>query len=326
MSARTMLRIALVAAMLAFVTGSAVAQTVRTTKAVFSPNEPIVLEYSGLPGNAQDWTTVVKRGERDDTYGQWAFTGGKRSGTMEFQGEAAGEYEVRLYFDWPAGGYNVQARYPFSVGAALSPGGKGPLARSEYAYAQKRVYAPNEPIVIEYRGLPGNAQDWIAVVKRGDPDNTHGEWAYTEGKRTGTWNVRGLPAGEYEVRVYFDWPTGSYTVQSRAPFTVGTRPADAPDDVVLARPLATTTKPQYSAGESVVLQYSGLPGNAQDWITVVKAGDPPDTHGTWQYTGGKRSGTIDVGRLSPGQYEVRVYFNWPDGGYQIQSRYQFSVR
>jgi hypothetical protein len=47
-----------------------------------------------------------------------------------------------------------------------------------------------------------------------------GNWWYAAGQKSGGRNIGKLPAGEYQVRVYFDWPQGGYTVQSRLPFAV----------------------------------------------------------------------------------------------------------
>ncbi len=95
-----------------------------------------------------------------------------------------------------------------------------PYTSGLYARTTKNVYTENEPIVVEYFNLPGYQQDWITIVAATASDNTYGEWFYTGGKRSGTYTFKGLPAGNYEVRVYFNWPQGQYTVMSRYPFTV----------------------------------------------------------------------------------------------------------
>jgi peptidoglycan hydrolase-like protein with peptidoglycan-binding domain len=91
---------------------------------------------------------------------------------------------------------------------------------SKYAKTQKDVYASDEPIIVEFSGLPGNKQDWITVVTKETPDNSYAEYFYTQGKTQGNYTFKGLKPGEYEVRVYFDWPGGGYTVQDRFSFEV----------------------------------------------------------------------------------------------------------
>ena len=121
-------------------------QTVNTQKAVFSPGEKIVVNYSGFPGNASDWINVVPASYKDDQLAQWLLTNGVRSGTMTFNSLPDGEYEVRGYFN---NEYVVRARHRFRVGNILNT-----IVRT-----QKEVYAPNETIVVTYSGFPGNASD-----------------------------------------------------------------------------------------------------------------------------------------------------------------------
>jgi hypothetical protein len=75
----------------------------------------VVVEFAGLHGNEHDWVTVVPVSTPADRYGAWHSTGGKRDGALAFEGLPAGEYEARAYFDWPDGGYTVQARHAFTV-------------------------------------------------------------------------------------------------------------------------------------------------------------------------------------------------------------------
>lgn len=88
---------------------------VKTQKLAYPPNQGIEVEFSGFPGNQSDWITIVPANAADNTYQEWFYTSGKSSGTHTFKGFPAGDYEVRGYFNWSAGGYNVQARSRFSV-------------------------------------------------------------------------------------------------------------------------------------------------------------------------------------------------------------------
>lgn len=192
-------------------------QRVTTQKTDYLPNESIRVQYGNLPGNQQDWITVVKTSDPDDTYGEWFYTEGRKSGSHQFKGLPVGDYEARVYYNWPEGKYNIQDRYQFTVssqGRDVSPGSQG-------LGPQKATYPENEPIKVKYANLPGNQQDWITVVKASDSEKTYGEWFYTEGKTSGSHTFKGLPAGSYEMRVYYNWPEGDFVVQQRYPFTVG---------------------------------------------------------------------------------------------------------
>jgi hypothetical protein len=98
-------------------------------------------------------------------------------------------------------------------------------------------------------------------------------------------------------------------------------PAAAPREGILA----WTSSPRYSADEAIVVHYAGLPGSTGDWITVIAADQPDDRYAEWSYTGGEQSGEMTFRALPPGDYEVRVYFAWPSGGYVVHSRYAFTV-
>lgn len=85
-------------------------------------------------------------------------------------------------------------------------------------------------------------------------------------------------------------------------------------------------KPLYTMHEQITVKYAGLPGNSQDWITLVSASEPDTTYGEWFYTQGQRKGEYTFKPVSPGNYEVRIYFNWPDGGYIVQKRIRIKVK
>lgn len=94
----------------------------------------------------------------------------------------------------------------------------GPVIRTA-----KQTYRPNDTITVSYSGLPGNSRDWISVVESGAADDRYvaGQWQYTDGQRAGNITVGPLPAGSYEVRVYYDWAGGGgYVVHSRHRFDV----------------------------------------------------------------------------------------------------------
>ncbi|MES0335740.1 MAG: serine/threonine-protein kinase [Candidatus Magnetobacterium sp. LHC-1] len=88
---------------------------ITTQKQIYQPYEPIVVQYSALPGNAQDWLTIVQSSAPTNSYNQWFYTTGQTDGSYQFNGLPPGDYDVRLYYDWPRGGYNLIKRHRFSV-------------------------------------------------------------------------------------------------------------------------------------------------------------------------------------------------------------------
>lgn len=90
--------------------------TVKTEKDTYRANEKIVVIFSNLPGNKSDWITVVKASEPPEMYIECPYTNGQKNGRMIFKGLPAGDYEVRVYYDWDNNGeYNIRLRYPFKI-------------------------------------------------------------------------------------------------------------------------------------------------------------------------------------------------------------------
>lgn len=86
------------------------------------------------------------------------------------------------------------------------------------------------------------------------------------------------------------------------------------------------SKASYTEGDEISVYFSGLPGNAQDWVTISQANLPDNQYGEYFYLKGKKQGVLNfTNALPPGDYEVRTYFNWPDGGYKVMYRAAFKV-
>jgi len=88
---------------------------IKPNKSIFTRFEQITISYSGLPGNQNDWITLSKASAPDSTYGDWFYTYGQKSGTYTFKVTEPGDYEVRVYYDWPNGGYAVRQRIKIIV-------------------------------------------------------------------------------------------------------------------------------------------------------------------------------------------------------------------
>lgn len=90
-------------------------------------------------------------------------------------------------------------------------------------YTDKNSYVVGEKIVVTFRGAPtskkAKGKDWITVVPASHPANKYGEWKYTNGQYAGKMEFKTpLKPGKYEVRLYFNWPTGKYVIQRRHSF------------------------------------------------------------------------------------------------------------
>jgi len=86
----------------------------------------------------------------------------------------------------------------------------------------KAEYSIREPIIVQFRDLPGNDTDWISLAASESDSNRYLQWAYTRGAASGEAEFRGpRDPGTYEIRVYYDWRgTSSYEIQHVLQFTV----------------------------------------------------------------------------------------------------------
>ena len=142
-----------------------------------------MVQFSGFPGNRQDWISIAKAGSKDNEFITWLYTEGRPSGTLSFDGLTYGDYEIRGYFN---NEYIVRARQPFRIGSTNT---------YTTIKTQQPVYAPQEKIVVELSGFPGNRQDWISIAKAGDADNAYIVYQYLDGKQNGTLTFDGLQYG-----------------------------------------------------------------------------------------------------------------------------------
>ncbi len=94
------------------------------------------------------------------------------------------------------------------------------ILKSKHFSIPKDVFQQGDAITVNFFDMPGNGQDWITVVPEGSPNDTWGDWRYTDGKNSGTYELPVLKSGKYELRAYYDYPHGGYAIQDRLKFTV----------------------------------------------------------------------------------------------------------
>ena len=82
----------------------------------------------------------------------------------------------------------------------------------------------------------------------------------------------------------------------------------------------------YNQGEVIRVHFTNAPGNDSDWMCIVPAGSPDTDAGDYKYMPrGLSQGFLTFDPRSPGQYEVRAYYNYRQNGYVVSGRYAFSV-
>jgi hypothetical protein len=161
----------------------------------------------------------------------------------------------------------------------------------------KASYTASETVNVSWIDMPGGGGDWISISPVGSGATVTTRWQYTGGAAAGSAGFT-LSAGTYEARAYVD--NGYSIVATSAPFTVtggGGGGASIASD-----------KSSYAFAETVNIAWSGLPGNAYDWISIAPVGSGPTVTTRWQYTAGATSGTAGF-TLPGGTYEARAYVN-----------------
>jgi hypothetical protein len=82
----------------------------------------------------------------------------------------------------------------------------------------------------------------------------------------------------------------------------------------------------YNQGEAIRVHFTNAPGNDSDWMCIVPAGSPDTDAGDYKYMPrGLGQGLLLFDPRSPGEYEVRAYYNYRRNGYVVSGRYAFSV-
>jgi hypothetical protein len=210
------------------------------------------------------------------------YTGGQTSGTATFAAPLnGGPYVARAYLNDT--NTLLAESAPFTITSAT-------------VSTNQSSYAPSTTVTVTYAGLPGNANDWIALAPAGSPATTHLAWMYTGGQTSGTATFTApLNGGPYVARAYLN-DTNTLLAES-APFTITSS-------------TVSTDQSNYAPGAPVTVTYAGLPGNAKDWISIAPAGSPSTTFVAWVYTGGQTSGTATfTAPLTAGSYVARAFLN-----------------
>ena len=137
--------------------------------------------------------------------------------------------------------------------------------------------------------------------------------------------VEGLLQGDYEARLYHDWPDGGFEVVERLGFIVAPSKPVPSGATVTTKYLALSGE-TFARGRQVIVGWHDTPGNDTDWLTVVPVGTQTENYGPWMYTSGRKAGSFSLPSLEPGDYLARLYFDWPDGGFEVKDSVRFSVR
>jgi hypothetical protein len=200
------------------------------------------------------------------------------------------------------------------IGCAESPVSVEAVAHGPSATitTDQPSYTPGETMTVTWSGLPGNPNDWVGIAPDGSPATTVLQWVYTSGAAAGSANFYAPSTdGTYVARAF---ENDSYNLLANATFTVAASTGGT----------IATDQPTYDVDEPITVTWSGLPGNAHDWIAIAPAGSSPQTLIRWVYTNGAASGSTSFGGLSSaGNYVARAFEN---DGYVLLAESAFAVQ
>jgi len=183
--------------------------TIKTSKPQYDVGEVIKTTVTGMLGDKEDWIAVFAK-NAPNKWGNvksWTWTNGIKNGTLNLDAVPAGEYEVRAFF---ANTYIVKAKASFSVKAVV-------IATT--VKTSKNKYQVGEKIKVTLKGMLGNSEDWVGIYPQGstnDWDNIV-SWSWTNGIKNGTVTLDNVPAGFYDVRVFF---ANSFDIKAKQLFSV----------------------------------------------------------------------------------------------------------
>jgi len=222
----------------------------------------------GGTSNPQDFVTIVPKGGREGSYGDYQYV--QKPGSFKLTAPAkAGEYEVRvLGADTP---YPTLASRPIRIEAVAAT-----LDAPEQVSAGAKFQ-------VKWSG-PDNARDYVGIGTAARPYITY---AYTNSGNPVTLTAPD-EAGEYELRYFL----------AEGNTVIGTR------RLVVGGVTATVSGPaEVAAGAKFAIKWTG-PNNPRDFVTMVKAGTPEKQYERYAYTS-KGSSLELTAPDEPGDYELR---------------------
>jgi serine/threonine-protein kinase len=177
------------------------------------------------------------------------------------------------------------------------------------------AYQPGSTIEIKFSApmaaAPGN-RAWIAIATPSLPPSSYGAWKFVDnGTRRITLNAPAT-AGDYEIRLFTEYPAKDYNVAQTARFTVDVRSTAVVTPRAQQRFAlgASKTTPRATVEMTFPTSLNALPGE-QFWVTIVKAGEPDASWGTYAYVRAGAKRTALQAPQDPGAYEVRLHANYP---------------
>lgn len=291
------------------VVGAGDPATVAVDSRFYKTGTNIRFDYTGAPVNTGAWIGVYKENFHpgtSDLSTEYAYTSSD-AGSCDMTINIPGAYFAVLFKD---GGYTeISPRVYFVVSDNCDS--DNPPALS----TDKPVYNQGDPIVVKLDNAPCIQNDWIGLY-----DNS--VTVVKDGKSHSYTYVGSDPDGEIALNVpgnhNFSKPVddGIYYVT----YCIDNEYFEPMDrhKIVVGKPvIIETAKAAYTPSEEIMVTYDGAPAWDNDRMTLFVDGECKS-----EFPMGSTGGTVNLGTLPSGDYEVSVT---TVGGCEISPRAKFSV-
>jgi len=280
--------------------------TLEMSKGVYNTEENIVLTFSNMLGDSDDWIAIYEEGSSTawENVLRWDWTEGVTDGNFTFDALEEGAYEARAFFE---DSYTLEARATFKV--------TNPELAVELT-SSKENYLTTEEIVINFKNMSGHSEDWIAIYPQESSTIWQNviEWKFTEGDTDGSLTFNPLEIGNYEARAFFE---NSFNLEKSIAFVV--EDVNPQPTVVLH-----TSKTKYLVDENISVGFENMLGDIEDWIAIYPKESSTAWKNVieWKFTGGLIDGNITFSPLPIGVYEARSFF---DNSFKLEQSKAFEV-
>jgi len=262
--------------------------TVTTDKDKYLLGDKITTKFNNMSGDHKDWMAIYPADSNNDWKNvlQWRWIDGKLKGEELFKALPVGEYEVRLFFK---NSFKVEASHKFSIN-------NNHLEAT--IKTNKNLYSTKEQIIATFNNMMGDDKDWIAIYPAGS-NNDWGnmlQWQWTRGNVKGDTKFEPLPAGDYEVRLFFQ---NSFKTEKSHPFSVKNNEFNV-----------KSRKEVYDPFELIHADFVNMRGTASDWLGIFSIGAKHGKENAiqWKYARSLVNGDVSFNGLPVGTYEMRAYF------------------
>jgi len=233
--------------------------SLKTNKTTYSNKEKVIVSFNNMAAKNKDWIGIYPEESSNawENVVAWHWTNDTTNGQVDFNALPAGKYEVRAFYN---NSFKLVAKKEFIVEKNIE---KKPTISTN-----KANYFENEKITISFNDMSNKNQDWIAIYPK-DSSTDWGNvvaWKWTNDITNGQINFNALPAGNYEVRAFYN---NSFDIEAKTVFTVIKN--NLPDKIVLE-----------DAEDGLNPEWKNYAGPA---MTLIDEGAQGSNHAIRTYTG-----------------------------------------